>query len=292
MHKLEAADHPRAEAIGLSKRDLMTEFSKIDLPTSAHTGSKDKANYSEGGIFGGKVEVYPSLHDQLDNPKMKEALVEIENHEGSQNRDIWTKISEAVSSVPNKPTSVQVIETEPAYSQSTFQRRDHLFEVDKNAPKMSHAHVKSDEKFGTTRSHQGQSLREQEDLDMSGTRERYSTPIKPNKFVYSYSGILSTSEQVNGSFRRISGVGDKFEPLQGQPVTPSKQYFDTPDFSFADRRNIDIEKQFYHARQSNAQRRGQNVNERLYAKAKFISSPYERLVAPLRISSIASTKDS
>jgi len=121
---------------------------------------------------------------------------------------------------------------------------------------MIHAHVKSDEKFGTTMSHQAQSLRDQEDLDMSGTRERYSTPNKQNKFVYTYSGILSTSEQVNGSFRRISGVGKEFEPLQGQSVAPSKQYFDTPDFSFADRRNMDIEKQFYHARQGNAQMRG------------------------------------
>ena len=155
---------------------------------------------------------------------------------------------------------------------------------------MKHALVKSDEKFGTTMSHQGQSLREQEDLDMNGTRERYSTPNKQNKIVYS--GILSTSEQVNGSFRRISGVGKEFETLQGQSVAPSKQYFDTPDFSFADRRNLDMEKQFYHARQSNAQLRGQKVNERLYAKAKFVSSPYERLVAPLRISASASTKDS
>lgn len=156
---------------------------------------------------------------------------------------------------------------------------------------MNHAHVKSDEKFGTTMSHQGQSLREQEDLDMSGTRERYSTPNKQNKFVFSHVGILSTSEQVNGSFRRISGVGKEFEPLQ-QSVAPSKQYFDTPDFSFADRRNMDIEKQFYHARQGNNQTRGNKINERLFAKAKFVSSPYERLVAPLRISSMASTKDS
>jgi len=156
---------------------------------------------------------------------------------------------------------------------------------------MNHAHVKSDEKFATTMSHQGQSLRAQEDLDMSGTRERYSTPNKQNKFVFSHVGILSTSEQVNGSFRRISGVGKEFEPLQ-QSVAPSKQYFDTPDFSFADRRNMDIEKQFYHARQGNNQNRGNKINERLYAKAKFVSSPYERLVAPLRISSMASTKDS
>lgn len=156
---------------------------------------------------------------------------------------------------------------------------------------MNHAHVKSDENFGTTMSHQGQSLREQEDLDMSGKRERYSTPNKQNKFVFSHVGILSTSEQVNGSFRRISGVGKEFEPLQ-QSVAPSKQYFDTPDFSFADRRNMDIEKQFYHARQGNNQTRGNKINERLYAKAKFVSSPYERLVAPLRISSMASTKDS
>ena len=156
---------------------------------------------------------------------------------------------------------------------------------------MNHAHLKSDEKFGTTMSHQGQSLREQEDLDISGSRDRYSTPNKQKKFVISHFGILSTSEQVNGSFRRISGVGKEFEPLQ-QSVAPSKQYFDTPDFSFADRRNMDIEKQFYQARQINNQTRGNKVNERLYAKAKFVSSPYERLVAPLRISSMASTKDS
>ena len=46
---------------------------------------------------------------------MKEALDQIENHDGSQNRDLWTKISEAISSVPNKPTS-QHADTEHAYS--------------------------------------------------------------------------------------------------------------------------------------------------------------------------------
>ena len=124
---------------------------------------------------------------------------------------------------------------------------------------------------------------------MSATRERYSTPVKTNKFVYSYSGILSTSEQVNGSFTRIEG-GDKYNSLQRQTVTPSKQYYDTPDFSFANNRNTE-EDQLYSLRKANNQRRERNLNNRLYAKAKNISSPYERLVAPLRISSISSTVD-
>ena len=47
---------------------------------------------------------------------------------------------------------------------------------------MNHANVKSDEKFGTHKSHQ-QSLREQDDMALCGPREHYSTPIKPNKFV-------------------------------------------------------------------------------------------------------------
>lgn len=125
---------------------------------------------------------------------------------------------------------------------------------------------------------------------MCGSRERYSTPIKSNKFVYSYSGILSTSEQVNGSFRRLHDNVDKYEQRH---VTPSKQYFGTPDFSFANR-NHDTDDKIYlqNMRQVNAQRRANNLNDRLLAKAKFNSSPYERLVAPLRISSISSTVDS
>ena len=128
---------------------------------------------------------------------------------------------------------------------------------------------------------------------MCATRERFSTPIKANKFVYSYSGILSTSEQVNGSFRRIHDSGDKYDGMQ-RHVTPSKQYFDTPDFSFANHRNADTSDKLHmhNSRQNNNQRRVSNLNARLYAKAKFNSSPYERLVAPLRISSISSTLDS
>ena len=79
-------------------------------------GTKEKVRYIEG-IFGGpkvRVETYKfdSLVNNLttqptENPKMREALDEIENQEGSQNRDVWTKISDVISSVPNKPTSIQ-----------------------------------------------------------------------------------------------------------------------------------------------------------------------------------------
>jgi hypothetical protein len=74
---------------------------------------------------------------------MKEALDQIDNHDGSQNRDLWTKISEAISSVPNKPTS-QHGDTEHAFSQGTFQRREN-YDNYKNAPKEDHLYVKSDE---------------------------------------------------------------------------------------------------------------------------------------------------
>ena len=117
---------------------------------------------------------------------------------------------------------------------------------------------------------------------MRASREPYSTPTKANKFVYSYSGILSATEQVNGSFRRFNGIGDKFNNLQR---TPSKQYYDTPNFSFANSRDPAADKLYLHTvRQGNTQRREANLHERLFAKAKFNSSPYERLVAPLRIS--------
>ena len=62
----------------------MTEFSKIEVP-SAQVGSKDETNNEEGGIFEGncKADFYHSLHDQLGNPKMKEALEQLGAHEKS-----------------------------------------------------------------------------------------------------------------------------------------------------------------------------------------------------------------
>ena len=72
--------------------------------------------------------------------------------------------------------------------------------------------VKTDEKFGTHKSHQ-EHYEEEDPLDIRASREPFSTPIKANKFVYTYSGILSATEQVSGSFRRLNGNGDKLNNL-------------------------------------------------------------------------------
>ena len=75
MHKLDGEMFQRGDGCGPLKRDLMTEFSKIEVPGSGHTGSKEKTNIHEGGIFGGlKADFYPSMHGQPENTKMKEAL--------------------------------------------------------------------------------------------------------------------------------------------------------------------------------------------------------------------------
>ena len=58
-----------------------------------------------------------------------------------------------------------------------------------------HLNVKSDEKFGTHKSHQ-EHCRESDNFDIRASREPFSTPVKSNKFVYTYSGILSATEQV------------------------------------------------------------------------------------------------
>ena len=154
---------------------------------------------------------------------------------------------------------------------------------------MERLNVESDEKFGTHKSHQ-QSYREQEALDLCATREPFSTPLKPNKFVYAYSGILSATEQVNGSFRRFHGSGEKFNENKRPSVTPSKQYYDTPNFALSNDRDLAADKLYQQkVRQGNTQKWENTLQERLYAKANLISSPYERLLAPLRISSTKSS---
>lgn len=121
MHKLDAEMFQRSDGCGPLKRDLMTEFSKIEVPLSVTAMSRDKANIHEGGIFGAnKADFYPSLQDQLEKPKMREALDQLGAHDKPTNRDAWTKSFEAASSTPNQSTSVQVLDSEPAYSQSTF----------------------------------------------------------------------------------------------------------------------------------------------------------------------------
>ena len=117
--------------------------------------------------------------------------------------------------------------------------------------------------------------------------EHFSTPTKANKFVFSHSGMLSATEQVNGSFRRFNTIEEKYDNKQR---TPSRHYYETPNFSFAQSRDPDTDKQFGC---SSSALHGSKIHERLSAKAKSNSSPYERLVAPLRIhNSQSSTMDS
>lgn len=60
MHKHDGEMFQRADG-GPLKRDLMTEFSKIEVPMSA-AASRDKANIHQGGIFGAnKADFYPAL---------------------------------------------------------------------------------------------------------------------------------------------------------------------------------------------------------------------------------------
>ena len=120
MHKMDGEMFQRTDSCGPLKRDLMTEFSKIEVPMSA-AASRDKANIHQGGIFGAnKADFYPSLQDQHDNPKIRAARDRLGANDKPADRDTWTKSFEAASSTPNQSTSVQVLDSEPAYSQSTF----------------------------------------------------------------------------------------------------------------------------------------------------------------------------
>ena len=82
MHKADAEMFQRADGCGPLQRDLMTEFSKIEVPASGHTVSKEKTNILEGGIFGAlKADYYPSPHGQPESTKMKDALDKLGAHE-------------------------------------------------------------------------------------------------------------------------------------------------------------------------------------------------------------------
>ena len=78
------------ESESLVKRDLMADFNKVDhVPDLQKNDSKEKVSYMEG-IFGGpnvRVETYSLVNNlntqPTENPKIREALDQIENHEGS-----------------------------------------------------------------------------------------------------------------------------------------------------------------------------------------------------------------
>jgi hypothetical protein len=97
--------------------------------------------------------------------------------------------------------------------------------------------MKIDDKFVIQQLHTFQDP----DYPIHANREPFSTPTKSNKFVYSYSGILSATEQVNGSFRRFNTIDEKYDAKQR---TPPRHYYDTPNFSFAQSRDPEADKHF------------------------------------------------